>query len=159
MVGMNAAMLAPAGGDIGIGFSFPAAMAQRVIAELLWHGRTSCTQLGLSMEDLTGIVAEALGLSSSRGVLVNNAVSGSPANRAGIIAADVVLAVDGRPVGNLGAMSAEVATFAAGHKVQLDVWRGGGPTSVELVPVPKPDAAGRAKKRLDVAMSGSMKSP
>jgi serine protease Do len=156
VVGINTAILAPAGGNIGIGFSLPAAMAQRVIAELFLHGRTSRTQLGLSMEDLTGDVAEALGLSSNRGVLVNNVVSGSPADRAGMMAADVVLAVDGRPVGNLGALSAEVATFAAGRKVQLDVWRDGGPISVGLVPAAKPDAAGRAKELLAVAVPGSI---
>jgi serine protease Do len=156
VVGINTAILAPAGGNIGIGFSLPAATAQRVIAELFLHGRTSRTQLGLSMEDLTGDVAEALGLSSSRGVLVNNVVSGSPADRAGMIAADVVLAVDGRPVGTLGALSAEVATFAAGRKVLLGVWRDGAPISVELVPVAKPDAAGRAKELLAVAVPGSI---
>ena len=155
VVGINTAILAPAGGNIGIGFSLPAATAQRVIAELFLLGRTSRTQLGLSMEDMTGDVAEALGLSSSRGVLVNNVVSGSPADRAGMIAADVVLAVDGRPVGTLGALSAEVATFAAGRKVLLDVWRDGGPIAVELVPVAKPDAAGRAKELLAVAAPGS----
>lgn len=156
VVGINTAILAPSGGNIGIGFSLPAAMAQRVVAELFLHRRTSRTQLGLSMEDLTGDIAEALGLSSSRGVLVNNVVPGSPADRAGILSADAVLAVDGRPVSNLGALSAEVATFAAGRNVRLDVWRNGGPISVELVPASKTDAAGRAKELAGVAVPGSI---
>jgi serine protease Do len=89
-------------------------------------------------------------------VLVINVVSGSPAERAVIISSDVVLAVDGRPVSNLAALSAEVATFSAGRTVQLDVWRNGGPISVELVPAAKPDAAGRAKELAGVAVPGSI---
>ena len=156
VVGINTAILAPSGGNIGIGFSLPAAMAQRVVAELFLHGKTSRTQLGLSTEGLTGDIAEALGLSSSRGVLVTDVVSGSPADRAGILSSDVVLAVDGRPVSNLGALSAEVATFVADRKVRFDLWRDAGPLAVEVVPAAKPDAAGRAKELAGVAAPGSI---
>lgn len=150
VVGINTAILSPAGGNIGIGFSLPAAIAQRVIVELLLHGKISRTQLGFGVVGLTGDMAEALGLSSSRGVLVVDVASGSPADRAGITASDVVLAVDGRPVGDMGALSAEVATFAAGRSVRFDLWHNGGPLSVELVPSSKPDGSVRAKELASV---------
>jgi serine protease Do len=145
VVGINTAILAPAGGNIGIGFSLPAAMAQRVVAELLVQGKVSRTQLGLSVEGLTGDVAEALGLSSNDGVLVIDVAKGSPADRAGIAPSDVVLAVDGRAVSGMGALSAEVATFEADRNVQIQLWRNGKPLSIGLVPVSKPNAAVRAK--------------
>lgn len=144
VVGINTAILTPGGGNIGIGFALPAAMAQRVVAELFKNGKTSRTQLGLSVEGLTGDIAEALGLASNRGVLVIEVAPGSPAERAGILSSDVVLAVDGRPVNDMGALSAEVTTFAAGRAVRLDLWRGGAPLSLELVPTAKLDGAGRA---------------
>lgn len=156
VVGINTAILSPAGGNIGIGFALPAAMAQRVVAELLLHGKTSRTQLGLGLETLTGDLAEALGLSSNRGVLVIDVASGSPAERAGILSSDVVLAVDGRPIGDIGALSAEVATFVAGRNVRFDLWRNGGPLAVDLVPAPKPDEAVRAKELAGVAPPGSI---
>lgn len=155
-VGINTAILAPAGGNIGIGFSLPAAMAQRVVAELFSQGKTSRIQMGLSVEALTGDIAEALGLASSRGVLVVDVAAGSPADRAGILASDVVLAVDGRPINDLGALSAEVATFAAGRKVGFAIWRNGGPLSVELVPMAKLEGAVRARELAGVAEPGSI---
>jgi serine protease Do len=121
-------------------------MAQRVIAELQSHGKISRTQLGLSVESLTGDIAEALGLSSSNGVLVTGVEPGSPAERAGLLASDVVLSVDRRAVNSLGALSAEVATFEANRGVQFDLWRDGQPLSVQLLPVLKPDATVRAKE-------------
>ncbi len=156
VVGINTAILSPAGGNIGIGFSLPAAMAQRVVAELILRGKTSRTQLGLSVEGLTGDIAEALGLSSNRGVLVIEVMPRSPADRAGILSSDVVLAVDGRPVSDMGALSAEAATFAAGRGVQLDLWRDGRPLSVELVPTAKPDGAVRAKELASVVAPDSI---
>jgi len=147
--------MASAGGNIGIGFSLPAAMAQRVVAELLVQGKVSRTQLGLGVTGLTGDMADALGLSSSDGVLVTNVVAGSPADRAGIAAADVVLAVDSRAVNGIGALSAEVASFEAGSNVQFKLWRNGKPLAVELVPVSKPDAAVRAKELAGVAAPDS----
>jgi serine protease Do len=155
VVGINTAILAPAGGNIGIGFSLPAAMAQRVIAELLVQGKVSRTQLGLSVESLTGDIAEALGLSSSNGVLVIGVEPGSPADRVGIAASDVVLSVDGRAVTGMGALSAEVATFEAGRAVQLQLWRNGKPLTLELLPVAKPDAAVRAMELVSEATPDS----
>ncbi len=155
VVGINTAIMASAGGNIGIGFSLPAAMAQRVVAELLVQGKVSRTQLGLGVTNLTGDMADALGLSSSDGVLVTNVVAGSPADRAGIAAADVVLAVDSRAVNGIGALSAEVASFEAGSNVQFKLWRNGKPLAVELVPVSKPDAAVRAKELAGVAAPDS----
>lgn len=156
VIGINTAILSPAGGNIGIGFSLPSTMAQRIVAELLLHGKTSQTQLGLTLENLTGDIAEALGLSSSHGVLVFDVAADSPSEMAGILPSDVILAVDGRPVRDMGSLSAEVATFAAGRSVQLDLWRNGGPASVKIVPAAKPDAATRARELLREATPGSL---
>ncbi len=155
VVGINTAILAPAGGNIGIGFALPAAMAQRVIAELQTQGKVSRTQLGLSVESLTGDIAEALGLSSGNGVLVIGVGSGSPAERAGIRVSDVVLSVDGRAVNGLGGLSAEVATFGANRGVQFDVWRDGRLLALQLLPASKPDATDRAKELAGKAAPGS----
>lgn len=155
VVGINTAILAPAGGNIGIGFALPAAITQRVIAELKAQGKVSRTQLGLSVESLTGDVGEALGLSSGNGVLVTGVEQGSPAERAGIRVSDVVLAVDGRAVNDLGALSAEVSTFGANRGVQFDLWRDGRPLALKLLPVSKPDATDRAKELAGKAPLGS----
>lgn len=155
VVGINTAILAPSGGNIGIGFALPSEMAQRVIAELQSQGKVSRTQLGLAVESLTGDIAEALGLSSASGVLVTGVEPGSPAERAGLRASDVVLSVDGHTVSSLGALSAEVATFGANRSVQFDLWRDGRSLTLQLLPVSKPDAADRANKLAGEAPSDS----
>lgn len=155
VVGINTAILAPAGGNIGIGFALPAEMAQRVITELQAQGRVSRTQLGLAVENLTGDIAEALGLSSGNGVLVTGVAPDSPAERAGLRASDVVLSVNGHAVSSLGALSAEVATFRANRGARFDLWRDGRPLSVQLLPLAKPDAADRANKLAAEAPSDS----
>lgn len=144
VVGINTAILAPSGGNIGIGFSLPAAMAQRVVAELLEQGKVRRAELGLTVEGLTGDIADALGLSTSDGVLVVAVVAGSPAERAGIAPADVVLAVEGRAVSGLGALSAEIAAFEAGNNVQIKLWRNGKQLLIGLIPGEKLDATFRA---------------
>ena len=151
VVGINTAILAPEGGNIGIGFSLPSAMAQRVVAELLAQGKVSRTQLGLSVQVLTGDVANALGLPSNEGVLVTAVMPGSPADRAGLAASDVVLSVNGRAVSGMGALSAAVATFEADNNVRFQVWRDGAPLAIDLVPLAKPDAALRAKGLAEAA--------
>jgi len=155
VVGINTAILAPAGGNIGIGFALPAEMAQRVIAELQTQGKVGRTQLGISVENLTGDIAEALGLSSGKGVLVTGVEPGSPAERAGIRPSDVVLSVDGHAVSSLGALSAEVATFGANRGVKFDLWRDGKPLTLQLLPVSRPDATVRAQELAGKAAPGS----
>lgn len=155
VVGINTAILAPAGGNIGIGFALPSAMAQRVIAELEAQGKVTRTQLGLTVESLTGDVAEALGLSSGNGVLVTGVAPDSPAERAGIHVSDVVLSIDGRPINGMGALSAEFATFGVNRGVQFGLWRDGRPLAVQLLPVSKPDAVNRAKELAGKALPGS----
>ncbi len=145
VVGINTAILAPSGGNIGIGFSLPSAMARRVVGDLLARGKVNRTRLGLTVEGLTGDIAEALGLPSVDGVLVVDVEPGSPADRAGIVSSDVVLVIDGRTVSGMGELSAKVATVEAGSTVQVQLWRGGKELSIGLVPAFKPDAALRAE--------------
>lgn len=155
VIGINTAILAPAGGNIGIGFSLPSAIAQQVVAGLQSQGKVNRTQLGLSVESLTGDIAEALGLSSGNGVLVVGVEPGSPAERAGIVASDVLLYVDGRAVDGLGPFSAEAATFEADRGIKIELWRDGKLVALQLVPAPRLDASVRAKELVGKASAGT----
>jgi serine protease Do len=156
VIGINTAILSPAGGNIGIGFSLPAAVAQRVMANLLAHGKITRTELGLGVQGLSGDAAEALGLPNNQGVLVTDVMLAAPAQRAGVAAGDVILAVDGRPLTSMSALSAEVASFDAGRAVQLTLWREGRRLAIELIPEAKPDAAQRARQLTEAATPGSL---
>ena len=95
VIGVNAAIYAPAGGNVGIGFAVPATIAAPVVAELIEEGKVSRGWLGVSLQPLTPELAESLGMEKADGVLVADVTADSPAARAGVLRADVVTAVGG----------------------------------------------------------------
>jgi Do/DeqQ family serine protease len=105
LVGINSAIIGPAGGNVGIGFAVPSAMARAVMDQLLRFGEVRRGRLGIVMEDVPG----------SLGARVGDVVAGSPAAQAGLRAGDVVTALNGRPV--RGAAELERGQAAGGQPV------------------------------------------
>lgn len=93
VVGINSAIIGPAGGDVGIGFAISINMAQVVIEELIDRGEIQRGRLGVTIQDITRDLARAMRLERPEGVLVNQVTSGSPAEVAGIRAGDVIVSV------------------------------------------------------------------
>jgi serine protease Do len=98
VVGINTAIYAPAGGNVGIGFAVPARLARHVIADLQRDGRVARGWLGITMQPIDAELASALLLPDARGVLVAGVEPGGPAATAGLRAGDVVTAIDGKPI-------------------------------------------------------------
>ena len=98
LVGINSAIMTPAGGNVGIGFAVPTAMAREVMDQLVEYGEVRRGQLGIHIQDVTPSIAEALDLDTATGALVSQVIPGSAAEEAGLQAGDVILAIDGRPV-------------------------------------------------------------
>ena len=124
VIGVNAAIYAPAGGNVGIGFAVPASIAAPVVAELIEEGKVSRGWLGVSLQALTPEIAESLGLASVAGVLVADVVPDSPAARAGIERADVVITAGGRPMEDGKTLAREIGAMAPGDEVVVTVLRG-----------------------------------
>ncbi len=98
LVGINTAILAPSGGNVGIGFAIPANMVRAIMAQLIDHGEVQRGHLGLSVQSLNVELAEAFGLERQEGVVVVEVDSGSAAAKAGLEAGDVIVRVDDRPI-------------------------------------------------------------
>src|SRR5579885_339936 len=98
LVGINTAILSGSGDNIGIGFAIPVNTARRVMRQLIEYGAMERGQLGLSVYAVTPAVARSLGLGKAAGGLVAQVIPGSPAEKAGIRAGDVVTAVEGHSV-------------------------------------------------------------
>ncbi|GIX31582.1 MAG: hypothetical protein KatS3mg124_2054 [Porticoccaceae bacterium] len=104
LVGINTAILAPSGGNVGIGFAIPVNMARASMEQILAHGEVRRGRLGVGLQDLSAELREPLGLPETlRGVLVTEVEPGSAAARAGLAPGDLILAVDGRPTPSVGA--------------------------------------------------------
>ena len=114
LVGINSAIIAPSGGNVGIGFAIPVNMARAVMAQLIEFGQVRRGLLGVAIQDLTPDIADALGLDVSQGALIARVQSGSPAEKAGLKPGDVVVALNGNAIasaeelrGHLGVMPPE----------------------------------------------------
>ena len=132
VIGVNAAIYAPAGGNVGIGFAVPASIAAPVVAELIEEGRVSRGWLGVSLQPLTPEIAESLGMEKAEGVLVADVAPDSPAARAGILRADVVTAAGGRPMEDGKALAREIGAMEPGEEVVVTVVRKGEPREIRV---------------------------
>jgi len=133
LVGINTAIIAPAGGNVGIGFAIPTEMVSLVMQQLIDYGEVRRGVLGVKVQDVTAELAEAFSLEQKQGVVVSQVIKGSAAEKAGIKAGDVVLSVDGKPVLRASDLRNRVGLSTAGEKVVLEVLREGKKRSVEAV--------------------------
>ncbi|HUH38378.1 MAG TPA: DegQ family serine endoprotease [Spongiibacteraceae bacterium] len=126
LVGINTAILAPSGGNVGIGFAIPANMARASIEQILEHGEVRRGQLGVVIQDLTPDLAAAFDIDKhQRGVLIAEVQKDSAADKAGMKAGDVVISIDGKPVESAAALRNAVGVRRIGDKLRLTVLREG----------------------------------
>src|SRR5690554_790198 len=126
LVGINTAIIAPAGGNVGIGFAIPTEMVSIIMAQLIEHGEVRRGALGVNIQDLTAELAEAFSVKKDqRGVVITQVVEDSAAEDAGLEAGDVVVAVDGRPVRRAADLRNKVGMSPVGDRVALTVMRDG----------------------------------
>ena len=145
LVGLNTAIYSQSGGSAGIGFAIPAAMVRQVV-ESAEGGRHSVERpwLGARSDTLTTKLAQGMGMNAARGVLVRQVWPGGPADQAGLRMGDVLVAVDGQPVNENGAVTFRIGTRKSGDSVGLTWLRGGkemqGSAKLTLAPhTPAPD--------------------
>jgi serine protease Do/serine protease DegQ len=123
LVGINSAIIAPGGGNVGIGFAVPIKMARAVMLQLLRHGEVRRGQIGVVIQDVTSDIAEALGLSVKSGALISQVTKGSPAETAGLRSGDVITAIDGQKVANGKDVRNAVGLRERGTRLKLTVIR------------------------------------
>ncbi|MGB1220591.1 MAG: DegQ family serine endoprotease [Alcanivoracaceae bacterium] len=133
LIGINTAIIAPAGGNVGIGFAIPTEMAVNVMQQLIEHGEVRRGVLGVTIQDLSPELAEAFGIERQRGVVITQVMDDSAASDAGLEAGDVVVEVDGVPVKRSSDLRNKVGLSPVGERVTLKVIRDGKARKVEAV--------------------------
>jgi len=126
LVGINTAILAPGGGNVGIGFAIPVEMVRAVVDQILEHGEVRRGLFGVAVQDLTTGLGQALGVGSIRGAVVSVVEPGSAAAEAGLQPGDVIVGVNGRPVAGAAALRTRVGLLRVGTPVGMEVIRKGG---------------------------------
>jgi len=132
LVGINTAIFSQTGGSVGIGFAIPVNLAKDVLRQLRDRGEVVRGYLGVSVMPVTPEARQAAKLESSRGALVAETVSGSPAASAGIKPGDIIVAFQGEPIQNPHDLTRRIAGTPPGTKAELRVVRGGRETPVEV---------------------------
>lgn len=136
LVGINTAILAPGGGNIGIGFAVPINMARAVMEQILQYGHVRRGRIGVALQDLTPDLAAALRVQRSEGAVIAEVEPGSPAEQAGMRQGDVVVNADGAPVRSAMQLRNRIGLTPVGRQLKLTLERSGRPltTSVQVEP-------------------------
>ena len=125
LVGINTAILGPGGGNVGIGFAIPSNMVKEDMKQLIRYGNVRRGQLGVYIQDVTPDLAKALDLQRSSGAVISKVMKGSPAQRVGLVAGDVVIAVNGEEIKTADQLRNTIGLLRVGSKVTLTVLHNG----------------------------------
>jgi Do/DeqQ family serine protease len=132
IVGINTAIVAPSGTNVGIGFAVPINIARQVMDQLISGGEIKRGRIGVAIQDMTPDIAQALGTTRTQGAVIARVDPGSPAERAGLRTNDVVIAVDGAPIRNGAELKNRVVVARIGDAVDLTIVRGGSERTVAV---------------------------
>lgn len=132
LVGINTAILAPSGGNIGIGFAIPINMARKITDQIIEYGMVRRGRIGVQIQDLTPDLAKNFGVDHDGGALVTQVVPKSPADRAEIVSGDTIIAVNGKTVTSSADLRTAIGLLRVGSEVHLRLIREGIEIGVSL---------------------------
>jgi serine protease Do len=122
VIGINTAILSRSGGNVGIGFAVPAALADRTTKQLIASGKVTYGWLGVSIQDISREAAESFGLDANlKGAIIGSVTPGAPAARAGLKRGDIVLQFNGERLEGSSDLTRRVGQTRVGETVRLEV--------------------------------------
>lgn len=132
LIGINTAILAPAGGSVGIGFAIPSNMAQTLAQQLIQFGEVKRGLLGIKGMEMSADIAKAFNINVQRGAFVSEVLPNSGSAKAGVKSGDVIVSLNGKPLSSFAELRSRIATTEPGAKVKLGLIRDGKPLDVEV---------------------------
>jgi serine protease Do len=132
VVGVNSQIYSRTGGFMGLSFAIPIDVALDIQKQLRDKGRVSRGRIGVVIQEVTKDLALSFGLDRPRGALVNSVEKGSPADKAGIEATDIITRFDGKPVESSSDLPRIVGATRPGASTQVEVWRKGTARTLQL---------------------------
>jgi len=132
VVGINSQIYSRTGGFMGLSFAIPIDVAMDIQKQLRDTGRVSRGRIGVVIQEVSGDLATSFGLDRPRGALVNSVEKGSPADKAGLQATDIIVRFDDKAVEASGDLPRIVGGTRPGSKAELEVWRKGATRTLSL---------------------------
>lgn len=124
LIGINTAILAPSGGNVGIGFAIPSNMVMTIKDSLVKHGEVRRGLLGVTTQDLTPELVKAFNLKDIKGAAISRIENNSPAEKAGLALGDIVVSANGKSIKNSHDLRNIIGLLQIGDKVDLEYYRG-----------------------------------
>ncbi len=154
LIGINTAILAPSGGNVGIGFAIPVNMINRLLSQLIEHGNVQRGLLGVVTQDLTTSLAQAFDIPGRQGAVVTRVLDFSPAQEAGIAEGDVIVQIDKQRILDAGDLRNAIGLFRVGEKARIHYLRDG-QSHVVGVTIKDPNDVQPAGVKLAKRLSGA----
>lgn len=133
LVGINTAIVSTTGSYSGYSFAIPSNIVHKVVADLIDFGLVKRTKLGVSITAINEEMAEKMKLSSLEGVYIAEVVKGGSADKAGIKAEDIIIAIDSTKTATPQALQEKVNAFHPGDKAEVELIRGGKTLKLQVV--------------------------
>ncbi len=146
VIGVNTAIFSPSGGSVGIAFAIPSQTVKSVVGQLKDHGMVTRGWIGVQIQPVTQDIADSLGLKKAQGALVAEPQENGPASKAGIVAGDVITAVNGKPVEDARDLAKKIGVLPPKSSVKLSVLHKGSDKTITLTlgEMPKQQEANNA---------------
>jgi len=132
VVGINTFILSQSGGNEGLGFAIPSDVVRNVYDQIRTEGHVHRGQIGVYPKTITPDLVEGLHLPTDHGVLLEDVVPDSSAERAGLKVGDVVVQVGGMPVEDIRHFALDLYAYKIGQEAEIGVLRNG---NVQTLPV------------------------
>ncbi|QCI20374.1 serine endoprotease DegP [Buchnera aphidicola (Brachycaudus cardui)] len=125
LIGINTAILAPDGGNIGIGFAIPGNMVKNLTAQMVQFGQVRRGELGIIGMELNSDLAQIMKINAQKGAFVSQVLPNSSAFEAGIKAGDIIVSLNKKPINSFSSLRAEVGSLPVTTKMELGIFREG----------------------------------
>jgi serine protease Do/serine protease DegQ len=155
LIGMNTAIFAPSGGNVGIGFAIPTNMIMTIKDLLVKHGKVTRGLLGVTSQDLTPELVNAFNLENKHGAVISRIENNSPAAKAGLEPGDIIVTANGKPVKSSQDISNIVGLLQIGDKVDIDYFHGNEKKEVTAI-IGKPEQPQLAGEKLHPLLQGAV---
>jgi serine protease Do len=164
VIGVNTAIYSPSGGSVGIAFDIPTTTVQQVIPVLKEKGHLERAWLGVQIQPVTADIAQSLGLEDAKGAIITVPQDGSPAEKAGLKAGDVITKVDGKSIADARDLARVIGNMAPDSRVEMTVIRDGREQNLRVTlgtmqDQPKPQLAQEDRKSDEMGKLGLSVAP
>jgi serine protease DegQ len=146
LLGINSAIYSPNGGSLGIGFAIPVSTAKKIMEQIIQNGSVTRGWIGVAVQDLTPELLESFKLGDVQGVLIAEVVRGSPADKSGVKAGDILLSIADKSLTDSTIMLETISSLPPGKVTTLKLLRNQAEVTVEVKVGKRPKPKAQAQE-------------